>query len=121
MTRRAPTATDLVRLYGQDNTQGVLSDHLYLFLAAGGTVRDAASGSGRQWAVLPDGTAEAVLCSDLVWVTTEDGREDDHCGSPAVREGACEGHAAEHEGWLAMTEADRLRWERDLDREEMYV
>lgn len=109
------TPEGFVRGYGRTWRTGVLSEHEAAFTAAGGTIRPAASGSGLAWAVLPDGSAHPVVCPDLVPVPTEDGMIVGRCGADAVRDGACEGHAAETEAWLAATEDERVAWERDHD------
>lgn len=75
---------------------------------------------------------EQGLCPDLVEVMTEDGPIVDRCRGPIVtvtvppdpRYGdneaeevafACEGHSAERLGWRAMTEIERIAWERRED------
>lgn len=112
----APAATPdrFVGQYGPRFTAGVLSEHLERFVAAGGVVRPARSGSGAAWAMVGP-KAYKVMCSDIVPVQTEDGTVTGRCGVLATREGACEAHAAEHDSWLAMAEAERAAWERDRD------
>lgn len=73
-------------------------------------------------------------CPDLVWIDTEDGPQTDRCQAPVsdkvwlyrgygdsearpTRLPACEGHAEERVGWGAMTELERLAWERRRDEE----
>ena len=88
----------MIGQYGPDfEDRGLISEHVDVFEAAGGTFR--VTGSGRTWAVLPDGRAYPVLCSDLIEVWTEDGRMTGRCGAPTVRDGSCEGHAAERDAW----------------------
>lgn len=75
---------------------------------------------------------EQGLCPDLVEIMTEDGFIVGRCEGPIVtvtvppdsRYGeteavevafACEGHSAERLGWRAMTEAQRITWERERD------
>lgn len=104
--------------YGPAWKRGLLSEHVDLFLAAGGTLRTASSGSGRQWALVPLGKgmeAVPVVCSELVEIYTEDGKASSRCGAPAHRLGACETHAEEIEAYMAMSEAERAHWERSLD------
>lgn len=72
---------------------------------------------------------EEGKCPELVWVPTEDGPVTGRCMAPIVevtvpadpRYGdtgpervafACEGHSTEILGWRAMSEADKLAWER---------
>ena len=78
--------------YGPEWRTGVVVDHVEMFVAAGGTVRPAASGSGASWAVV-DGIAYPVVCGELVAIRTEDGVTDGRCGSPATVDGCCAGHA----------------------------
>lgn len=99
---------DFLGGYGQDWRQGVLSEQLELYLAAGGVVRPAASGSGASWAVV-DGVAYPVVCSEVVEVWTEDGRQSGRCGRPAVELGSCEGHAAQQYAWR-QEDRERLGW-----------
>jgi hypothetical protein len=73
-------------------------------------------------------------CPELVPVMTEDGPSDGRCLAPIVtvtvppdpRYGeteaetvafACEGHSAEILGWRAMSEVERIAWERRQDAE----
>lgn len=113
MTTTTPTAEHFVGSYGATWRAGVLSEHLDRFLAAGGRTRPAASGSGRTWALLPDGAVVTVVCSELVALVTEDGIVSGRCGADAVVDGAyCAGHGAELAGWRAMTEPERAAWER---------
>lgn len=95
--------------------EGLLSEHVEAFRAAGGTVRFAASGSGRAWAVRSDGRAVPVVCGYIIEVFTEDGRDSGRCGADAYSGtyGMCEGHGAECARFMASTEAERLSWERD--------
>src|SRR5262249_6140128 len=114
---RTRVADDYIQGYGQGWALGLLSEHEASFLAAGGRVRTSASGH-RRWAILPSGETHPVVCSELVEVWTEDGRMDGRCGGPVAGDGwACEGHATEMEGWRAMSEADKLAWERRQDEE----
>lgn len=103
-----------VGAYGSAWTPGILSEHVDAYVAAGGVVRPAASGSGVLWAILPDGFALPVVCSEIIRVDTEDGSVSGRCGIPATREGSCEGHTRDREDWRAMTEAERAAWERGL-------
>lgn len=94
---------------------GLVADHVTSFVEAGGTVRSAASGSGKAWAVLPGGRAFPVVCGYLIPVMTEDGPSDGRCGLDALPEGMCEGHAAEYAEWARMDEMERAAWERHAD------
>lgn len=72
---------------------------------------------------------EQGLCPDLVMINTEDGPAAARCMGPIVevtvppdpRYGeiepetvafACEGHSAERLGWRALSETDKMSWER---------
>lgn len=111
-TRSAREALDLiVGIAGQP--MGLLVDDVEAFTRLGGTVRPAASGSGVEWAVTPEGRAFPVTCGDIVERWNEDGSYTDRCGSVADAAGACAGHAAARDAYLAMTEAERLCLERE--------
>jgi hypothetical protein len=91
--RKFTTSTkpsEIVGSYGQHWREGVLSEHLSVFLKAGGTFRPAQTFEG--WAVAEDGRAYPVLCSELVEVQTEDGPMTGRCGEHSVRNGFCEYH-----------------------------
>lgn len=103
--------------YGIAYREGLLAEHAVNFVAAGGTIRKAASGSGLAWAILSDGRAVPVVCGEFIPITTEDGPSTGRCGLDATGEGQCEGHAAEYASWFAMTEVERAAWERDPERE----
>lgn len=72
------------------------------------------------------------MCPELVWIDTEDGRVDGRCMRPITdkvymykgysdpepyptRLPACEGHAEAMVGYGAMTEAEKIAWERRED------
>lgn len=94
MTTHLTTDTDPARFigsYGQAWRSGLLSEHLDLFVRAGGTHRPSRS-DGAGWAVV-EGKAFPVVCSELVRVDTEDGPISGRCGANALAEtGTCEGH-----------------------------
>ena len=105
----------LARGWGQDWRIGLLVDHLAEAEASGVTIRRTAGGG--LWAYAPGRSAVRVVCGDLVWIWTEDGRMDGRCGQPALADlGACEAHAADREAYLAQTEAEMMAWERENDR-----
>lgn len=106
------TAEDFVGGYGPTYKTGVLSEHGASFTAAGGRISPAASGSGREWAVLPSGEALPVVCSELIEIATEDGMVSGRCGTPSTVDGMCVPHAAEMRSWLQASEAERLAWEK---------
>ena len=77
--------------YGQDWVEGVLSDHLHLAESRGLiTVFDADGGffvrDVDTFDMLP------VVCSEIVWIYTEDGRMDGRCGKPFHAEDGCAVH-----------------------------
>lgn len=113
-TAPARTPEQFLSAYGHRWVTGVITEHLEAFVAAGGVVRQARSGSGAAWAIVGR-KAYPVLCSDLIPVQTEDGTISGRCGILAVRHGSCENHAAEADTWLAMAEIERKAWERDRD------
>ena len=114
MTTTKTTAYRFIAHYGPDWRLGVLTEHLQLVHAAGVHVRRSASGR-RTYVVAEDGCCFPVVCSELVEVLTEDGRMSGRCGVPVEGEAwACEGHQIEMENWLAMSEAERARWEREV-------
>lgn len=82
--------------YGPDWRAGLLSEHLDLFKLAGGAFRPS-SGDGAGFALIPteDGgmIARPVVCSELIEVWTEDGRQSGRCGRPALdATGTCPAH-----------------------------
>lgn len=91
---------------------GLLVDDIDAFVRLGGTVRMAASGSGVEWAVTPEGRAFPVTCGDIVERRNEDGSYTDRCGSAADSDGACAGHAVARDAYRAMSEPERLHLER---------
>lgn len=116
-TRNPHMALDLViGIAGQP--MGLLVDDIDAFVQLGGTIRMAASGSGIEWAVTPEGRAFPVTCGDIVERGSEDGPYTDRCGFVADSDGACAGHAAARDAYRAMSESERLHLER---AEEMWV
>lgn len=110
-TRTPGKALDLiVGIAGQP--MGLLVDDTETFVQLGGAIRPAASGSGTEWAVTPEGRAFPVTCGDIVERRNEDGSYTDRCGSIADAEGACAGHAAARDSYRTMSEAERLHLER---------
>lgn len=115
--RLLTTDTDpqvLIGLYGPDWSRGLLSEQVDLFTAAGGVVRPSLSGAA-DWAVLPDGTAYPVVCSEIIRVDTEDGPVSGRCGSLATDAGCCDDHAEIVAFWRGQSDAETAAWERDLD------
>ena len=107
-------AQDIIGWYGQHTFRtSLLIDHVDLFEAAGGTIR---VGRHSTWAVLPTGLACPVVCGEIIQIDTEDGPESGRCGlNVRGEEGACERHAEERQGWLAMDESERCSWEHDRE------
>ena len=100
---------DPVGMYGPfPYIEGVISEHL-----RGLEVRTLAG--GRIVALVPEGKrvrAWPVLCSELIWINTEDGRMDGRCGCYVSESGyACEGHAQERQSWNDMSELEKYHWE----------
>lgn len=95
MTTYLTTETDpdrFVGSYGPRWRSGVISEHLGLFVRAGGTHRPS-NGDGAGWAVMSDGTAVPIVCSELVRVDTEDGPVSGRCGENAIdATGTCYAH-----------------------------
>lgn len=86
-----PTRIRFIGRYGQTWRDGLLSDHLDLFVRAGGTHRPSRS-HGAGWAVI-DGKAFPVVCSEIVRIDTEDGLVSGRCGANALAAtGTCEAH-----------------------------
>jgi hypothetical protein len=110
-TQAAPAITEVERLLRSwaAGIYGLLIDYADRFEAAGGRIVN------DRWAVLPDGLAYPILCGDLVWDYDEDGRFDTRCGGRATHDGACEGHAAERDAWLELSEPERVMIERMED------
>ena len=91
--RRFTVATppeDYLGQYGQGWRKGLLVDHVELFRASGGEVREAQAHFG--WAVV-EGRAWPILCSEIVKVDTEDGPISGRCGEFATPEGCCSRHS----------------------------
>jgi len=105
----------IVGAYGQEWRQGILSDY-----ANTGVEFETVDELGNRVAHLPDGTTEDILCSEIVWIWTEDGRIDGRCGEPVpVGEHTCAGHKDEsprytERSWIDEAEAAYL--ERLNDR-----
>jgi hypothetical protein len=114
------TPEQMIGFYGQDWKRGLLVDHVEAFKVAGGEIREAASGSGRAWAIVPGLPAAPVVCGDIIRVDTEDGPVSGNCGAPAGAQGACDFHEAQHAEWAAQTDAEALAWERQRDFEECF-
>lgn len=93
--------------YGYVYREGLLSEHVPSFKAVGGVIRVASTGSGLRYAVLSDGRAVPVVCSDLIPITTEDGYSDGRCGANATEDGMCPGHAAEYRSYMSSLRFDR--------------
>jgi hypothetical protein len=85
---------------------GVLAEHTESFVAAGGRHIAAASGSGRSWAVMPDGKALPVVCGHFIPVMTEDGPSDGRCGADVTVDGHCAPHAEEVRSYFAEMACD---------------
>jgi hypothetical protein len=76
--------------YGPSWREGVLTDHLYLAEQRGLVLHEARNGAA--WIRPPEGgRAVRVVCSELVWIDTEDGRIDGRCGRPVIH-GECPRH-----------------------------
>lgn len=93
--RHLTTNTDpqtFIGAYGQNWREGLLSEHLDLFVRAGGVHRPSTHGLGAGWAVI-DGRAIPVVCSEIVRVDTEDGPVSGRCGANAYAlTGTCDFH-----------------------------
>lgn len=77
------TLYDVSGMYGDEPRQGIISEHLELAIRKGLLVHYAANGAA--WVRSPQGgPAMRVLCSEVVWMYTEDGREDGRCGRPVA-------------------------------------
>ena len=106
-------AEQFIGAYGPAWLTGVLIDHADAFVAQGGRIR---TGRHAFWAVLPNGQACPVVCGDFVQIDTEDGPISGRCGCNVVPDlGACERHAEERQEWLAMSESERVMWEKSHD------
>lgn len=100
-----------VGAYGQTWRAGVLSEHLDLFVRAGGVHRPSRH-EGAGWAVI-DGKAVPIVCSEVVAVATEDGMVSGRCGANALAEtGACETHSEVLAHWRETSERERAYTER---------
>lgn len=111
MLTPATEPSRFVGAYGPRWRWAVISEHLPAFVAAGGVHRPSA-GFSAGWAVV-DGVAYPIVCSEVIEVWTEDGRQSGRCGEHALAEtGACEPHSEERAAWLALSEAERVHVER---------
>lgn len=109
------TRDDLSVTYGPGSysRKGILSEHVHIAEQGGAYVRAAASTSGVEWVVWPDGAVDPILCPELVPDRDCDNYPiTSRCGAFATHDGMCEGHAAEMNDWRAMSEAERAAWER---------
>jgi hypothetical protein len=108
-----PALEDFVYGFGRKPV-GLLVDNIGAFEDAGGALRE--TPTGRTWAMLGN-RAYPITCGDIVQEYGEDGPYTARCGLiVAPGKGACEGHAAQQEEWLAMSEAEKVAWE--MEREE---
>jgi hypothetical protein len=111
MARKIETLDDLTGAYGQSWETGILSENRALAERHGYRVHEAANGAA--WVTGPrGGRAVRVVCSELIWVDTEDGRIDGRCGLPVADGWACSSHAAELAEWRAMSDREQDSWER---------
>lgn len=120
----APTPTpnpwEIVGMYGPDFTRGVLSEHIGLADRYGVEIRELAS--GRQVAVV-DGYAVPIVCSEVIWIRTEDGKIDGRCGQPVARGDhfCCEGHDyVEVEAGRSFEDREAAEWEREQELRSAY-
>lgn len=124
-TTTAATADRFVRNYGPEWVTGVLSDNVAQFEAGGGIVTMTAEGEhlaiiDRETFGRPMRLTVPVLCSEIIWISTEDGTIDGRCGSPVMfGEGhwTCENHSWVEEEAMRPLEA---RWadEAAIERRE---
>lgn len=111
------TPEDIITYSGPRWIASLLSERLEEFLSAGGRLY--ATKTGFLWAVVRDGRAYPVVCSELVVIGTEDGPIDGRCGVPVAGgalTGLCEGHGAVVSHWRQMDELERREWELLEDR-----
>jgi hypothetical protein len=91
METQADALYNLTAGYGQDWTQGVISEHLGEARSAGLTITT--SPDGAMTVSADDGTTFPVLCSELIMVATEDGPISGRCGRPVIGNGyGCTAH-----------------------------
>jgi len=109
---RTRTFEDYVGAYGQNWTTGILSDHV---ISAQAHLGRAATVDAEGNTFLGD---YPVLCSEIVEVYTEDGTIHGRCGTPVLFNAyACPGHYEVIEAWRGASEAERIEWEMEDDRE----
>ena len=107
------TPEQFIGSYGPTYRSALVVDHTDLFVAAGGRIH---VGLHATWAMVPGWQAFPVVCGEIVRIDTEDGPISGRCGCNVVGDlGACQGHAEERDGWLAMDESERCAWERDRE------
>ena len=83
--------SEFVGAYGQNGRWGVISEHMDLFQRAGGDIRRAYTHAG--WAVVEDGRAFPILCSEVIRIETEDGPTSGRCGNFSIAgKGICTAH-----------------------------
>lgn len=103
--------------YGPRWTYGIISEHATQAVRAG-LVEQSIGGDVRL--VDPEsGESLPVLCSELVWIDTEDGRSTGRCGVPILSDDgfACEAHAEVIAVWRQESEAQVAHWERRIEQE----
>ena len=96
---------DLVGSYGPDWRTGVCADHEHLWAGRHGKLP-----SGRRILIDLDGTFERVVCGEIIWIDTEDGRIDGRCGADVPgNDWACPGHHRDRDesgdGWNELRRA----------------
>lgn len=116
--RNSDNIADLAGLYGRDWKLGILLEHVDHLVGAGTVfLRYDAEG----FASLRQGdTVIPVACGDIIEIPTEDGPISGRCGLPVHRDvvrtyGSCPWHAGERQAWEAMTEREKLQWEKELE------
>ena len=109
---------DLTGNYGTEWRTGILVDHTSEAALAGADCILRVTYTDRAYlSPKAGGMAVPVVCGDLIEVMDSEGmRMDGRCGLRVLASaGACEGHAAEREAWVAMSEIDRRAWESARD------
>lgn len=115
---------DLVGSYGPDWRTGVCADHEHMWMGRTGNLP-----TGKRILIRDDCSFEQVVCGEIIWIDTEDGRIDGRCGADVFdADWACPGHRRddiddEGDGWDSLRRAwgaEGIEAEQRAEREDSF-